>query len=38
MRRNLVQAELAESYGVSQSAISRAITGVTPLLGKAVTN
>jgi hypothetical protein len=34
MRRNRVQAELAETYGVSQSTISRAITGVTPLLGK----
>ena len=34
MRRNRVQAELAETYGVSQSTISRAITVVTPLLGK----
>src|SRR3979490_640217 len=34
MRRNRVQAELAETYEVSQSTISRAITGVTPLLGK----
>ena len=34
MRRNRVQAELAETYGVSQPTISRAITGVTPLLGK----
>ena len=33
MRRNRAQAELAESYGVSQPTISRAITGVTPLLG-----
>ena len=36
MRRNRVQAELAETYGVSQPTISRAITGVTPLLGKAL--
>src|SRR5229473_2366167 len=34
MRRNRVQAELAETYEVSQPTISRAITGVTPLLGK----
>src|SRR4030081_2858188 len=34
MRRNRVQAELAETYEVSQPAISRAITRVTPLLGK----
>ncbi len=33
MRRNRVQAELAETYGVSQPTISRAITGITPLLG-----
>jgi alkylated DNA repair dioxygenase AlkB len=32
LRRNRVQAELAETYGVSQSTISRAITAVTPLL------
>jgi len=36
MRRNRVQAELAETYDVSQSTISRAITGVTPLLGEAL--
>jgi hypothetical protein len=36
MRRNRVQAELAESYGVSQPTISRAVTGITPLLGKAL--
>jgi hypothetical protein len=36
MRRNRVQAELAETYDVSQSTISRAISGITPLLGKAV--
>ena len=34
MRRNRVQAELAETFGVSQPTISRAISGVTPLLGK----
>jgi hypothetical protein len=34
MRRNRVQAELAETCGVSQPTISHAITGVTPLLGK----
>jgi hypothetical protein len=34
MRRNRVQAELAETYGVSQSTISRAITTITPVLGK----
>ena len=34
MRRNRVQAELAETYEVSQSTISRAISEVTPLLGK----
>ena len=33
MRRNRVQVELAETYEVSQSTISRAISGVTPLLG-----
>jgi hypothetical protein len=33
MRRNRVQAELAETYAVSQSTISRAVTGVTPLIG-----
>jgi hypothetical protein len=33
MRRNRVQEELAETYGVSQPTISHAITGVTPLLG-----
>ena len=34
MRRNRVQAELAETYEVSQPTISRAITAVTPLLAK----
>jgi hypothetical protein len=32
MRRNRVQAELAETYDVSQPTISRAITRVTPLV------
>lgn len=36
VRRNRVQAELAETYGVSQSTISRAITAVTPLLSTAL--
>src|SRR3984893_689210 len=36
MRRNRVQAELAETYDVSQSTISRAVTAVTPLLGIAL--
>jgi DDE superfamily endonuclease len=34
MRRNRVQAEIAETYGVSQSTISRAVTTVTPLVSK----
>lgn len=34
LRRNRVQAELAETYAVSQSTISRAISTITPLLGK----
>ncbi len=33
LRRNRVQAELAESFGVSQPTISRTISAVTPLLG-----
>ncbi len=36
MRRNRVQWELAETYGVSQSTISRAITVLTPLLANAL--
>ena len=36
LRRNRVQCELAETYGVSQSTISRAITAVTPLLAQAL--
>jgi hypothetical protein len=34
LRRNRVQAELAEYFGVSQPTISRAITGLTPVLGR----
>jgi hypothetical protein len=34
LRRNRVQVELAETYSVSQSTISRAITSMAPLLGK----
>ncbi len=34
LRRNRVQVELAEAYGVSQSTVSRAISVITPLLGK----
>ena len=36
LRRNRVQCELAETYGVSQSTISRAIAAVTPLLARAL--
>jgi hypothetical protein len=36
LRRNRVQAEIAESTGVSQSTISRAITAITPLLDTAL--
>jgi hypothetical protein len=36
LRRNRVQCELAETYGVSQSTISRAISVVTPLLARAM--
>jgi hypothetical protein len=36
LRRNRVQAEIAESFGVSQPTISRAITAITPLLEKAL--
>ena len=36
LRRNRVQWELAETYGVSQSTISRAITVITPLLARAL--
>ena len=33
MRRNRVQDELAETFGVSQPTISRAVTGLTSVLG-----
>ncbi len=36
LRRNRVQCELAETYGVSQPTISRAIAAVTPLLARAL--
>ena len=36
LRRNRVQWELAETYAVSQSTISRAISAVTPLLARAL--
>jgi hypothetical protein len=36
LRRNRVQAEIAEAYDVSQSTISRAVATLTPLLGAAV--
>jgi DDE superfamily endonuclease/Helix-turn-helix of DDE superfamily endonuclease len=35
-RRNRVQAEIAEAFGVSQPTISRAVSGITPLLAKAL--
>jgi hypothetical protein len=35
-RRNRVQAEIGEVYGVSQPTISRAVAALTPLLGKAL--
>src|SRR5882757_9767969 len=34
MRRNRIQAELAETYEVSQPTISRAVTRVTPLISR----
>jgi hypothetical protein len=36
LRRNRVQAEIGEAFGVSQSTISRAIAALTPLLDKAL--
>jgi DDE superfamily endonuclease/Helix-turn-helix of DDE superfamily endonuclease len=36
LRRNRVQAEIAEAYGVSQPTISRAISAITPLLVQAL--
>jgi hypothetical protein len=38
LRRNRVQAEIGESFGVSQPTVSRAITALTPLLGKVLHN
>ena len=38
LRRNRVQAEIAEKYGVSQPTISRAISAITPLLVQALLN
>jgi hypothetical protein len=37
MRRNRVQAEIAETYSVSQPTISRAVTTVTPIINKVLT-
>jgi hypothetical protein len=34
LRRNRVQAEIAESFGVSQPTISRAVTALTPVPGR----
>ena len=34
LRRNRVQVELGETYGVSQSTISRAVTGLTGIIGE----
>jgi hypothetical protein len=36
LRRNRVQQELAETHGVSQPTISRAIAAITPMLGQAL--
>src|SRR6201987_3734617 len=36
LRRNRVQQEIAEDYGVSQPTISRAISAITPLLVQAL--
>jgi hypothetical protein len=36
LRRNRVQAEIAETFGVSQPTVSRAVTGVTAVLGSVV--
>jgi hypothetical protein len=36
LRRNRVQAEIGEAFGVSQPTISRAIVAITPLLDKAL--
>ncbi|MFV2124437.1 transposase family protein [Micromonospora sp. LOL_013] len=37
MRRNRVQAEIAEAHGVSQPTISRAVTAITPVLDRVLT-
>ena len=36
LRRNRVQAEIGETFSVSQPTISRAISALTPLLGEVV--
>ena len=36
LRRNRVQAEIVENYGVSQPTMSRAISAITPLLVQAL--
>jgi hypothetical protein len=36
LRRNRVQAEIGEAYGVSQPTVSRAVTGLTAVLGMVV--
>jgi hypothetical protein len=36
MRRNRIQAELAETFGVSQPTVSRAVSAITPLLRNAL--
>jgi hypothetical protein len=36
LRRNRVQAEIGEAFGVSQSTISRAVTALTDVLGRVV--
>ena len=36
MRHNRTQAEIGESFGVSQSTISRSISAITPLIPEAV--
>lgn len=36
LRRNRVQAEIAEAFGVSQSTVSRAISALTPVLSTAL--
>ena len=36
LRRNRTQADLAETFGVSQPTISRAVSALTPLLGRVV--